>query len=292
MYENDDIVDEDEDIVIEDERLELIFCCCHPALNTEAQVALTLRAVGGLDTEAIARAFLTSQEAMKRRLTRAKVKIKASGIPFRVPPDHLLPDRLAAVLAVIYLIFNEGYSGRVDLAAEAIRLCRLLATLMPDEPEIHGLLALMLLHDARHRARYRDGELVLLPDQDRALWDHARIAEGRALIDRAIALRGSGPYLLQAAIAALHCDPDVDWPQIARLSERLLEQTRSPVVALNHAVAVAQAGEPERALALVEELEARAVSVPAFHARGAARAPRPHRRGTRSVPARTRALPC
>jgi RNA polymerase sigma-70 factor (ECF subfamily) len=250
-----DNVDENEDILIEDERLELIFCCCHPALNTEAQVALTLRAVGGLETEVIARAFLTSQETMKRRLTRAKAKIKASGIPFRVPADHLLPDRLTAVLAVVYLIFNEGYSGRVDLAAEAIRLCRLIAALMPDEPEIHGLLALMLLHHARRRARFTDGELVLLQDQNRALWDHAQLAEGRALIDRAIALRGAGPYLLQAAIASLHCDPEVDWPQIAGLYARLAEQTGSPVVALNHAVAIAQAGEPERALAIVDELE-------------------------------------
>jgi RNA polymerase sigma-70 factor (ECF subfamily) len=199
-----DDMDELEDIVIEDERLELIFCCCHPALSTEAQVALTLRAVGGLETEEIARAFLISQETMKRRLTRAKAKIKASGIPFRVPADHLLPDRLAAVLAVTYLIFNEGYSGRIDLAAEAIRLGWLLAELMPDEPETHALLALMLLSHARRRARFADGELVLLEDQDRTLWDHEQIAHGRALIDQAIALRGRGPYLLQAAIASLH----------------------------------------------------------------------------------------
>jgi len=250
-----DDMDEIEDIVIEDERLELIFCCCHPALSTEAQVALTLRAVGGLETEEIACAFLTSQETMKRRLTRAKVKIKASGIPFRVPADHLLPDRLVAVLAVIYLIFNEGYSGRVDLAAEAIRLGWLLADLMPDEPEIHGLLALMLLSHARRDARFSDRELVLLQDQNRTLWDHAQLAEGRAPIDRAIALRGGGPYVLQAAIASLHCAPDVDWPQIARLYDRLVEQTRSPVVALNHAVAIAQAGEPQRALAIVDTLK-------------------------------------
>ena len=250
-----DDMDELEDIVIDDERLELIFCCAHPALSTEAQVALTLRAVGGLETEEIARAFLTSPETMKRRLTRAKAKIKASGIPFRVPADDLLPDRLAAVLAVVYLIFNEGYSGRIDLAAEAIRLGGLLAALMPDEPEVQGLLALMVLHHARRHARFADGELVLLGDQDRALWDHAQLAEGRALIDRAIALHGAGPYVLQAAIAALHCDPDVDWPQIARLSARLLEQTGSPVVALNHAVAIAQTGELEHALAIADSLE-------------------------------------
>lgn len=250
-----DTVDELDEIVIEDERLELIFCCCHPALNTEAQVALTLRAVGGLETEAIARAFLTSQETMKRRLTRAKAKIKASGIPFRVPADHLLPDRLAAVLAVVYLIFNEGYRDRVDLAAEAIRVGSVLAALMPDEPEIHGLLALMLLNHARRHARFAGEEIVLLEDQDRSLWDDAQLADGRASIDRAIALGGDGPYVLQAAIASLHCDPDVDWPQIARLSARLLRQTGSPVVALNHAVAVAQTGEPERALALIDALE-------------------------------------
>jgi RNA polymerase sigma-70 factor (ECF subfamily) len=250
-----DDMDELDDIAIADERLELIFCCCHPALSTEAQVALTLRAVGGLETEEIAQAFLTSQETMKRRMTRAKAKIKASGIPFRVPADHLLPDRLTAVLAVIYLIFNEGYSGQIDLAAEAIRLGRLLAELMPDEPEIHGLLALMTITHARRQARFADGELVLLEDQDRTLWDHDQIAHGRAMIDQAIALRGRGPYVLQAAIASLHCEPDVDWQQIADLYARLAEQTRSPVVALNHAVAIAQAGEPVRALAIVDSLE-------------------------------------
>ena len=249
-----DDMDELENIVIEDERLELIFCCCHPALATEAQVALTLRAVGGLETEEIAHAFLTSPETMKRRLTRARTKIKASGIPFRVPADHLLPDRLAAVLAVIYLIFNEGYGGRVDLAAEAVRLGCLLAELMPDESEIHGLLALMLLSHARRHARYADGEIVLLEDQDRTLWDHEQLARGRGLIDHAIALRGRGPYVLQAAIASLHCEPVVDWPQIADLHARLVDQTSSPVVALNHAVAIAQTGEPERALKIADDL--------------------------------------
>jgi RNA polymerase sigma-70 factor (ECF subfamily) len=250
-----DDMDELDDIVIEDERLELIFCCCHPALSTEAQVALTLSAVGGLETEEIAQAFLTSRETMKRRLTRAKTKIKVSGIPFRVPADHLLPDRLTAVLAVIYLIFNEGYGGRIDLAAEAIRLGQLLAELMPDEPETHGLLALMLLSHARRHARFADGELVLLEDQDRTLWDHKQLAHGRALIDQAIALRGRGPYVLQAAIESLHCEPDVDWPQIADLYARLVDQTASPVIALNHAVAIAQTGEPGRALKIVDTLE-------------------------------------
>ncbi|MHB8659656.1 MAG: RNA polymerase sigma factor [Solirubrobacteraceae bacterium] len=250
-----DDMDELTDIAIGDERLELIFCCCHPALSLEAQVALTLRAVGGLEAEEIAQAFLTSQEAMKRRLTRAKAKIKASGIPFRVPAGHLLPDRLAAVLAVIYLIFNEGYSGRIDLAAEAIRLGRLLCELMPDEPESHGLLALMLLSYARRHARFADGELVLLEDQDRTLWDHEQLAQGRALIDRAIALHRRGPYLLQAAIASLHCEAETDWPQIADLYARLFDQTASPVIALNHAVAIAQTGNAERALKIVDTLE-------------------------------------
>ena len=186
-------VDELDDTTIEDERLELIFTCCHPALALEAQVALTLRTLGGLTTEEIAGAFLVPEPTMAQRLVRAKKKIKAAGIPFRVPPDHLLPDRLAAVLAVVYLIYNEGFGGRGDLSAEAIRLGRALAELMPDEPEPLGLLALMLLHDARKGARFSDqGELVLLRDQDRALWDKNEIDEGRALLDRALALRGRG----------------------------------------------------------------------------------------------------
>ena len=181
---------------------------------------------------------------MAQRLVRAKRKIKAAGIPFRVPPDHLLPDRLAAVLAVVYLIFNEGYGGRGDLAAEALRLGRALAELMPDEPEVHGLLAMMLLHDARREARFRDGELVLLAEQDRSLWDAAQIAAGRAVLDRALALHGRGPYVVQAAIASLHADEPRDWPQIAALYGELARLTGSPVVELNRAVAVAEARGP------------------------------------------------
>jgi RNA polymerase sigma-70 factor, ECF subfamily len=238
-----------------DERLELVFTCCHPALATEAQVALTLRTLGGLTTVEIARAFLVPEPTMAQRLVRAKRKIKEAGIPFRVPPDHLLPDRLAAVLAVVYLIFNEGYSGRGELAAEAIRLGQALAELMPDEPEVHGLLALMLLHDARREARFRDGELVLLADQNRSLWNTAQIAAGRAALDRALALRGRGPYVIQAAIASLHADDPHDWPQIAALYEELFRLTGSPVVELNRAVAVAEAEGAEAALGIVDRLD-------------------------------------
>jgi RNA polymerase sigma-70 factor, ECF subfamily len=238
-----------------DERLELVFTCCHPALATEAQVALTLRTLGGLTTVEIARAFLVPEATMAQRLVRAKRKIKEAGIPFRVPPDHLLPDRLAAVLAVVYLIFNEGYSGRGELAAEAIRLGQALAELMPDEPEVHGLLALMLLHDARREARFRDGELVLLADQNRSLWNTAQIAAGRAALDRALALRGRGPYVIQAAIASLHADDPHDWPQIAALYEELFRLTGSPVVELNRAVAVAEAEGAEAALGIVDRLD-------------------------------------
>jgi len=248
-------MDELDETLIKDERLELIFTCCHPALALEAQVALTLRALGGLTTEEIARAFLTSEETMKRRLSRARAKIKATGIPFAVPSEHLLPDRLAAVLAVLYLIYNEGYSGRVDLAAEAIRLGRLLAELMPDESEVHGLLALMLIHHARRAARFSGGEIVLLGDQDPSLWDLEEIAAGRAALERALALRGRGPYALQAAIASLQTAEEVDWEEVAALYAELATITQSPVVELNRAVAVAQSGEPERALSLVDELE-------------------------------------
>ncbi len=249
------VVEEFDDSVIKDERLELIFTCCHPALPLDGQVALTLRALGGLQTADIARAFLVSDETMKRRLSRAKAKIKATGIPFAVPDAQLLPDRIDAVLAVIYLIFNEGYSGRVDLSAEAIRLGRVLASLMPDEPEAHGLLALMLIHHARRRARFSGDDLVLLDDQDRSMWDHEQIAVGRAVLDGAMALGGRGAYVVQAAIAALQTAERIDWTQVAVLYWRLVELTGSPVVELNRAVALAQAGDPEAALRAVDRLE-------------------------------------
>jgi RNA polymerase sigma-70 factor (ECF subfamily) len=244
---------------IPDERLELIFMCCHPALAVEAQVALTLRAVGGLSTEEIARAFLVLPETMKRRLTRAKSKIKVAGIPFGVPSGPRLPERLGAVLAVVYLIFNEGYGDpdRPGLAAEAIRLGRILAALLTAQPEVLGLLALMLLHDARRDARFEGQDLVLLPDQDRSRWDWRQIAEGRALLHRALddARATSGPYLIQAAIASLQAEEQLDWPQIAVLYTRLADRTGSPVVRLNRAVAVAEADGPAAALAIVDQLD-------------------------------------
>ena len=244
-----------EDAAIPDERLELLFTCCHPALSLEAQVALTLRTLGGLGTAEIAHAFLVPEPTMAKRLVRAKRKIEEAGIPFRVPPPHLLPDRLAAVLAVIYLVFNEGYGGRGELASEAIRLGRALAELMPDEPEAHALLALMLINDARSDARFDEGSLVLLRDQDRERWDADEIEAGKGEIDRAMALGGRGPYLLQAAIAALHTDDPQDWPQIAALYGELFRQTGSPVVELNRAAAIAEAGETEEALEVVDGLE-------------------------------------
>jgi RNA polymerase sigma-70 factor (ECF subfamily) len=252
--------DEVDETAFPDERLELLFTCCHPALATEAQVALTLRTLGGLSTGEIARAFLVAEPAMAQRLVRAKRKIKLAGIPFRVPPDHLLPDRLAAVLAVVYLIFNQGYSAaatRGELASEALRLGRALAELMPDEPEVHGLLAMMLLHDSRRAARLRAGELVLLADQDRSLWDTAQIAEGRAVLDRARALRGrgvGGVYLLQAAIGSLHVEQPSDWPRIAALYRELGRLTGSPVVELNRAIAVAEAQGPAAGLEILDRL--------------------------------------
>jgi RNA polymerase sigma-70 factor (ECF subfamily) len=249
------VVDELEDTVIPDERLELLFACCHPALAIDAQVALTLRALGGLSTDEIARAFILAPETMKRRLSRAKAKIKVAGIPFSVPPEHLLPERLAAVLAVIYLIFNEGYGGRLELAADAIRLGRVLAELMPDESEVRGLLALMLLHDSRRAARLIGGELVLLADQDRARWDRSELDAGRDALDQALALRGRGPYVLQAAIASLQAEDRPDWPQIVTVYGELAALTGSPVVELNRAVAIAEAGSPDTALRIVEALD-------------------------------------
>ncbi len=238
-----------------DERLELIFTCCHPALALEAQVALTLRTVGGLSTEEIALAFLVPVETMSKRLTRAKHKIRDARIPFAVPPDHQLPDRLAAVLAVVYLVFNQGWGGgRVNLAAEAVQLGRALAELMPDEGAVLALLALMLLHDARRDARMRDGEIVLLDDQDRALWNDQQMGEGRALLQRAIARGEAGPYAVQAAIADLHLQEPRDWGQIAALYRTLSGQTGSPVVELNRAVAVAELEGPEAGLAILDGL--------------------------------------
>ena len=241
--------------IIPDERLELIFMCCHPALEIEAQVALVLRALGGLTTEEIARSFLVSPETMKRRLTRAKAKIRVAGIPFAIPPDGLLTERLAAALAAVYLIFNEGYRGRTDLTDEAIHLSRVIAGLMPEQPEALGLLALMLLHDARREARFGGDDMVLLQDQDRSLWNAAQIAEGRRMLDRARALGGHGAYVLQAMIASLHLEEPADWHRIASLYAQLAELTGSPVVELNRAVAVAHADGPEAALELVERLD-------------------------------------
>jgi len=263
-----DLLGMDDEMPLVDDRLSLIFTCCHPALAMDARVALTLRTLGGLTTPEIARAFLVPEPTLAQRLVRAKRKIRDAGIPYRVPPAELLPERLDGVLAVLYLVYNEGHTasggdelGRRELSAEAIRLARLLASLMPDEPETLGLLALMLLHDARTAARTSEaGELVLLEDQDRARWDRSKISEGGAVLERALGAGRPGSYQIQAAIAAVHDEAattgETDWPQIALLYRELMAFAPSPVVELNQAVAVAMTDGPALGLAMVDALAA------------------------------------
>ncbi|SPT64501.1 MULTISPECIES: RNA polymerase sigma factor [Actinomadura] len=242
-----------------DERLRLVFTCCHPALGMQARVALTLRLLGGLSTAEIARAFLVPEATMAQRLVRAKAKIRDAGIPYRVPDEEELPGRLSGVLAVIYLVFNQGYGGREELGAEAIRLGRVLRELMPDEPEVLGLLALMLLVESRKAARLHGGELVLLGEQDRGLWDRDLVVEGQALVRRCLEIDRPGPYQIQAAINAVHSDAatveDTRWDQILELYDQLMAVAPTPVAALNRAVAVAEVQGPEAALELVDRLD-------------------------------------